>query len=139
MVYSAARWGRIPEVQVRIPSRAMGTFSPHNVSSFFRLSLTHTHTPTRTHAQTRTCVHTHSTGARCTITPDVRKTASSRRWRLLKRLNVLFDCLLHVLLFALYWPLGPTVIHRSLLLSRFRSRIRETVTCVDLVDSLSSR
>ena len=64
-------------------------------------------------------------GARCTITPDVRKTASGRRrWRLLQRLNVLLDCPLRVLLFALYWPLGPTVIHRSLLLSRFRSRNR---------------
>ena len=64
-------------------------------------------------------------GARCTITPDVRKTASGRRrWRLLQSLNVLLDCLLRVLLFALYWPLGPTVIHRSLLLSRFRSRNR---------------
>ena len=64
-------------------------------------------------------------GAKCTITPDVRKTASGcRRWRLLQRLNVLLDCLLRVLLFALYWPLGPTVIHRSLLLSRFRSRNR---------------
>ena len=35
---------RIPEIQVRIPSRAMGTFFPHTVSSIFRLYLTHTHT-----------------------------------------------------------------------------------------------
>ena len=62
------------------------------------------------------CVH---------ITPDVRKAASGRRrWRLFQRLSVLLECLLHVLLFALYQPLGPTVIHRSLLLSRFRSRNR---------------
>ena len=87
---------------------------------------THMHTHTHTHAHARTHTHTPThKGARCTITPDVRKTASGRRrWRLLQRLNVLLDCLLHVLLFALYWPLGPTVIHRSLLLSRFRSRNR---------------
>ena len=36
-------WARIPEIQVRILSRAMGTFFPHTVSSIFRLSLTHTH------------------------------------------------------------------------------------------------
>ena len=36
-------WARIPEIQVRIPSRAMGTFFPHTVSSIFRLSLTHVH------------------------------------------------------------------------------------------------
>ena len=34
---------RVPEVQVRISSRALGTFFPHTVSSIFRLSLTHTH------------------------------------------------------------------------------------------------
>ena len=33
--------------------------------------------------------------------------------------------------------LGPTVILTSLLLSQFRSRNRETVTCVDLVDNFS--
>ena len=27
VVQSEARWARIPEIQVRIPSRAMGTFS----------------------------------------------------------------------------------------------------------------
>ena len=40
VVQSEALWARIPEIQVRIPSRAMGTFSPHTVSSIFRLSLT---------------------------------------------------------------------------------------------------
>ena len=35
-----------------IPSRAMGTFFPHTVSSIFRLSLIHTHTHARTHART---------------------------------------------------------------------------------------
>ena len=44
VVQSEARWARIPEIQVRIPSRAMGTFFSHTVSSIFRLSLTHTHT-----------------------------------------------------------------------------------------------
>ena len=39
---------RIPEVQVRIPSRGMGTFFLHTVSSIFRLFLTHTHTHTHT-------------------------------------------------------------------------------------------
>ena len=43
VVQSEALWARIPEIiQVRIPSRAMGTFFPHAVSSIFRLSLTHT-------------------------------------------------------------------------------------------------
>ena len=37
---SEALWARIPEIQVRIPSRAMGTFFPHTVSSIFHLSLT---------------------------------------------------------------------------------------------------
>ena len=46
VVQSEALWARIPEIQVRIPSRAMGTFFPHTVSSIFRLSLTHTHTHT---------------------------------------------------------------------------------------------
>ena len=40
VVQSEALWARIPEIQVRIPSRAMGTFFPHTVSSIFRLSLT---------------------------------------------------------------------------------------------------
>ena len=48
-VIGAARWAHIPEVQVQIPSRAMGTFFPHTVSSIFRLSLIHTHTHTHTH------------------------------------------------------------------------------------------
>ena len=48
VVQSEALWARIPEIQVRIPSRAMGTFFPHTVSSIFRLSLTHTHTHTHT-------------------------------------------------------------------------------------------
>ena len=42
VVQSEALWARILEIQVRIPSRAMGTFFPHTVSSIFRLSLTHT-------------------------------------------------------------------------------------------------
>ena len=43
----------------RIPSRAMGTFFPHTVSSIFRLSLTHTtHAHRHTHART----HTETTG-----------------------------------------------------------------------------
>ena len=46
VVQSEALWARIPEIQVRIPSRVMGTFFPHTVSSIFRLSLTHTHTHT---------------------------------------------------------------------------------------------
>ena len=50
VVQSEALWERIPEIQVRIPSRAMGTFFPHTVSSIFRLSLTHTRTHTHTHA-----------------------------------------------------------------------------------------
>ena len=72
--HTHTRWARIPEVQVRIPSRGMGTFSPHAVSSIFRLSLTHkhagahtrtrtrthTHTHTRTHARTHTHAHTHT-------------------------------------------------------------------------------
>ena len=65
--------------------------------------------------------------SRCQVYDNTRRTQDSsgrRRWRLLQHLNVLLDCLLRVLLFALYWPLGPTVIHRSLLLSRFRSRNR---------------
>ena len=41
VVQSEALWARIPEIQVRIPSRAMVTFFPHTVSSIFRLSLTH--------------------------------------------------------------------------------------------------
>ena len=49
VVQSEALWARIPEIQVRIPSRAMGTFFPHTVSSIFRLSLTHTHTHIHTH------------------------------------------------------------------------------------------
>ena len=49
VVQSEALWARIPEIQVRIPSRAMGTFFPHTVSSIFRLSLTHIHTHIRTH------------------------------------------------------------------------------------------
>ena len=40
VVQSEALWARIPEIQVRIPSRAMGTFFPLTVSSIFRLSLT---------------------------------------------------------------------------------------------------
>ena len=40
VVQSEALWARIPEIQVRIPSRVMGTFFPHTVSSIFRLSLT---------------------------------------------------------------------------------------------------
>ena len=52
VVQSEALWARIPEIQVRIPSRAMGTFFPHTVSSIFRLSLTRTHA--RTHARTHT-------------------------------------------------------------------------------------
>ena len=32
VVQSEALWARIPEIQVRIPSRAMGTFFPHTVS-----------------------------------------------------------------------------------------------------------
>ena len=55
VVQSEALWARIPEIQVRIPSRAMGTFFPHTVSSSFRLSLTHTHT----HIQKRTHKSTH--------------------------------------------------------------------------------
>ena len=51
VVQSEALWARIPEIQVRIPSRAMGTFFPHAVSSIFRLSLTHTHTHTHTHTR----------------------------------------------------------------------------------------
>ena len=47
-------WARIPEIQVRIPSRAMGTFFPHTVSSIFRLSLTHTHTHTLSLSHTHT-------------------------------------------------------------------------------------
>ena len=57
VVQSEARWARIPEIQVRIPSRAMGTFFPHTVSSIFRLSLTHTHTHTQ-HTHTHTHTHT---------------------------------------------------------------------------------
>ena len=56
VVQSEALWARIPEIQVRIPSRAMGTFFPHTVSSIFRLSLTHTHTQTHTHTHTHTQV-----------------------------------------------------------------------------------
>ena len=55
VVQSEALWARIPEIQVRIPSRAMGTFFPHTVSSIFRLSLTHTHTHTHTH-NTHSCL-----------------------------------------------------------------------------------
>ena len=54
--HTHALWARIPEIQVRILSRAKSTFFPHTVSSIFRLSLTHTHThthPRLTHA----CVH----------------------------------------------------------------------------------
>ena len=40
VVQSEARWARIPEIQVRIPSRAKGTFFSHTVSSIVRLSLT---------------------------------------------------------------------------------------------------
>ena len=53
VVQSEALWARIPEIQVRIPSRAMGTFFPHTVSSIFRLSLTHTHTHTHTYKNLR--------------------------------------------------------------------------------------
>ena len=45
VVQSEALWARIPEIQVRIPSRAMGIFFPSYrqlyLSSFFD---THTHT-----------------------------------------------------------------------------------------------
>ena len=37
-------WARFPEVQVRIPSRGMGTFFRSCHQPIFRLSLTHTHT-----------------------------------------------------------------------------------------------
>ena len=61
VVQSEARWARIPEIQVRIPSRAMGTFFPHTVSSIFRLSLTHTHTHiTQTHIHPP--IHTSTNG-----------------------------------------------------------------------------
>ena len=53
VVQSEALWARIPEIQVRIPSRAMGTFFPHTVSSIFRLSLRHTHTFMRACASCR--------------------------------------------------------------------------------------
>ena len=64
VVQSEALWARIPEIQVRIPLRAMGTFFPHTVSSIFRLSLTLTHTHTHTHLHihtgTHTCARTHT-------------------------------------------------------------------------------
>ena len=60
VVQSEALWARIPEIQVRIPSRAMGTFFPHTVSSIFRLSLTHTHTHTHSHTHSHTHTHTHT-------------------------------------------------------------------------------
>ena len=72
VVQSEALWARIPEIQVRIPSRAMGTFFPHTVSSIFRLSLTHTHTQhtahahTHTHAHARTHARTHTHTHACT-------------------------------------------------------------------------
>ena len=53
-------WARIPEIQVRIPSRAMGTFFPHTVSSIVRHSLTHTHTHAYTHTYTHTGARTHT-------------------------------------------------------------------------------
>ena len=56
VVQSEALWARIPEIQVRIPSRAMGTFFPHSVSSIFRFSLTHTHA----HKHTHEYKHTHT-------------------------------------------------------------------------------
>ena len=59
VVQSEALWARIPEIQVRIPSRAMGTFFPHTVSSIFRLSLTHKHTHTHTRARTHARTHTY--------------------------------------------------------------------------------
>ena len=64
VVQSEALWVRIPETQVRIPSRAMGTFFPHTVSSIFRLSLTLTRTHTHTTLSlffilTHTHTHTH--------------------------------------------------------------------------------
>ena len=49
VVWSEARWARIPEVQVPISSRGKGTFFPRAVGSIFRLSLTNTHTHTHTH------------------------------------------------------------------------------------------
>ena len=53
------------------------------------------------------------------------KSASGRRrWSLFQSLSDFPECLLHVLLFALYRTLGPTVFLRSLLLSRFRSQNR---------------
>ena len=60
VVQSEALWARIPEIQVRIPSRAMGTFFPHTVSSVFRLSLTHTHTHTHAHVRTAPPPPTHT-------------------------------------------------------------------------------
>ena len=75
VVQSEALWARIPEIQVPIPSRAMGTFSPHTVSSIFRLSLhTHTHTHTHTHARART--HTHCVGTRVSEHAGVARTFS---------------------------------------------------------------
>ena len=60
VVQLEALWARIPEIQVRIPSRAMGTFFPHTVSSIFpSFSDTHTHTHTHTHTQ-HTHTHTHT-------------------------------------------------------------------------------
>ena len=56
---SEALWARIPEIQVRIPSRAMGTFSliPSALSFVF---LWHTHARTHAHARAHTHTHTHN-------------------------------------------------------------------------------
>ena len=59
VIMAEARWTRVPEVQVRIPSRGMGTFfyscRQLYLSSF---SYTHIHAHTRTHM--RACTHTHT-------------------------------------------------------------------------------
>ena len=44
--------------RVRIPSRGMGTFFPHAVSSIFHLSLTRTHARARARTHARTHAHT---------------------------------------------------------------------------------
>ena len=51
-------------------THTMGTFSPHTVSSIFRLSQTHTHTHTHTRVRARThmCTHIYS----YSITPAIR-------------------------------------------------------------------
>ena len=83
VVQSEALWARIPEIQVRIPSRAMGTFFPSYrqlyLSSFFDTH-THTHTHTLSHLHcilARTTSHVRNLPEACTCQYNRQRLRSS--------------------------------------------------------------